>query len=92
MMLLGGVLSALGTLQARIEHQDVQKGEIIAVIGEDGLLTPQTQLTIHISQFDHETASVSVVWKALHMGGDQGIMAAFFADLEANMRLQNRNR
>jgi translation initiation factor RLI1 len=90
MMLLGAVQSALGVLKAEIEHQDMQKGEIIAVVGEQGALVPQTQLSINISQFDHETSSVSVVWKPRHLGGDQRVMAAFFSALEAHLRLQNR--
>jgi hypothetical protein len=71
--LFGACLTALGQMRAHIEHQDVERGTIVAVVG-GGLLDPATELSLRIMPADAERARLVAVGKPRKRGGDPRVL------------------
>ncbi len=72
--LFGACLTALAQMRAQIEHHDVERGTIVAVIG-GGPLDPATELSLRITQADAEHASLAAASKPHKRGGDRRALA-----------------
>ena len=73
--LFGACLTALGTMQARIERHDVGRGLIVARAGQ-GWLAPASEVTLRISPAGAGAASVSASARPLRHGGDPHFLPA----------------
>jgi len=86
-LLYGSCLTALGQMRAHIEHQDIERGAIVATIG-GGLLGPVSELAVTVAAVAQAKAQLAVTWRARARGGDRTILPAFVAavDLAAAQR------
>lgn len=73
--LFGACLTALGTMQARIERHDIERGLIVARAGQ-GWLAPASEITLRISPAGTGSAHLSASMRPLRRGGDPRFLPA----------------
>jgi len=79
--LFGACLTALGQMCAQIEHQDVERGTIVAVL-DSGLLAPATELSLRIMPADAERSRLIAVGKPRKRGGDRRALAILIQEVD----------
>jgi hypothetical protein len=78
--LFGICVTALGRMGARIERQDVERGTIVATVG-DRLLAPVSELDLTLVAREPGQTQLVARWRARKLGGDRRILAAFLGSV-----------
>lgn len=79
--LFGVCLTALGSMQARIERHDVERGLIVARAGQ-GWLAPASEITLQISPTGTGSAHLSASMRPLRRGGDRHLLPALLQQID----------
>ena len=82
LQLFGVCVTVLGQLRAVIERHDVERGTIVAALGE-GLLVPISELSLALRPLGAQQTELTATWRARKHGGDRRLLAMFLESVDA---------